>query len=103
MLSGGSFASWSATRLATIVTVHSSLKPKSAVGSSVKVVGPPLTEAVCEPLLAQEIVYQLPDTLTASLNVTLTFELSGTPVAPFAGFVLLTLGAVSAGAATVRV
>jgi hypothetical protein len=103
MLSGGSFASWSATCAATIVTVHVSPKAKLVPGSSVNVVGPPLTEAACEPLVPHEIVVQLPVTFTGSLNVTLTFELTATSVAPAAGVVLLTAGAASAGAETVSV
>src|SRR5919204_5033037 len=96
MLSGGSFVSWSVTFAAKTVTVHVSPWTKSLVGSSVKVVGPPLTVALWPSLVPHEIEYQLPVTSTGSLNVIETFELTATPVAPFAGVVLATPGAVSA-------
>src|SRR6266545_678215 len=76
MLSGGSSRSTSETWLAYTVTVHVSLKAKSASGSSVYDCGPPLWVAVCDPLVPHEIEYQL-------------------PVAPFDGVVLETDGAFS--------
>src|SRR5919201_53054 len=96
MLSGGSFVSWSVTFAAKTVTVQVSPWTKSVPGSRVNVVGPPLTVALCPSLVPHEIEYQLPVTSTGSLNVIETFELTGTSVAPFAGVVLATPGAVSA-------
>src|ERR1041384_3956254 len=96
MASGGSLMSWSVTNVAWTVTVHVSLVVKSLVGSTVKVVGPPLTEALCPPLVAQEIAYQPSVTLTGSLNVSETFDVTETPLAPFAGGGELTVGAWSA-------
>src|SRR5919109_783067 len=96
MLSGGSLVSWSVTFPANMVAVPVSLGAKSLSGSGVKVLGPPLVVAVCEPLTKQEIENQLPVTLTGSLNVTLTFASSATSLAPLAGERLATEGAVSA-------
>src|SRR5438874_4290752 len=95
IVSGGSTASWSVTWLAMTVTVQLSLFAKSASGFSVKAVGPPLALAVCAPLVAQEIVYQLPATSTGSPKVTVTSALTATLVAPPAGDVLETAGAAS--------
>src|SRR5215208_1909810 len=64
IVSGGSFASWSETCDAVTVTVHVSPVAKFVAGSSVNVVGPPLTVAACEPLVAQAIVNQAPVTFT---------------------------------------
>ena len=96
MVSGGSSASWSVTFAASTVTVQSSFGAKFAAGSSVKVVGPPVTLAPCAPLVAQLIVNQLPVTFTASPKVIATLAASATPVAPFAGTVAETAGAGSA-------
>src|SRR4051812_32379761 len=60
MLSGGSFVSWSVTPAAKIVTVHVSAVTKFVSGSSVKLVEPPLRDAVCAPLVVQETEYQEP-------------------------------------------
>src|SRR5215207_11239978 len=95
MLSGGSPASWSVTCAATTVTVQRSPPAKSTPGLSVKVVGPPVTTAVCAPLVAQETVNQLPATFTGSLKVMLMSALVVAPVAPFAGVVDETAGGVS--------
>src|ERR671937_302530 len=95
MLSGGSFVSWSVTLAAKTVTVQVSPWTKSALGSSVKVVGPPLTDAVWPSLVPHEIEYQLPVTSTGSVKVMEMFALTATSVAPFAGEVLATAGAVS--------
>src|SRR4051812_24370395 len=95
IVSGGSLASWSDTRLAVTVTVHVSLAAKSVSGFSVKVVGPPLTVAVWAPLLAQEMLNQLPLTATGSLKVMSMLASSATPAAPLDGIVLATVGAVS--------
>src|SRR5919199_5877368 len=97
MLSGGSFVSWSVTFAAKTVTVQVSPWTKSLVGSSVKVVGPPLTVALWPSLVPHEIEYQLPATSTGSLNVIEMFALTETSVAPLAGVVLATDGAVSLG------
>src|SRR4051812_2708933 len=96
MLSGGSTVSWSVTSAATTVTVQVSPWEKSELGSSVKVVGPPETVAVCAPLALQEIEYHEPVTLTGSLNVIETLEPTSTPEAPLGGTVEATLGATSA-------
>src|ERR671935_1680771 len=93
MLSGGSTASWSVTFAAKTVTVHVSEPTKSASGSSVKVVGPPLTAAVWPSLELQEMENQLPVTFTGSLNVIVMLLDSATSPAPFAGLVLDTVGA----------
>src|ERR687891_1829378 len=96
MLSGGSSASWSDTCAADTVTVHVSAKAKSASGLSVNDVGPPVASAVCTPLAPHEIEYQLPVTSTGSLKVIVMFASRATPVAPLAGVLLATEGAVSA-------
>src|SRR5215207_4590355 len=96
MVSYGSAMSWSDTPAATTVTVQASLLAKSTSGSRVKLVGPPETVAVCEPLVAQEIVNQLPDTSTGSSKLIVTFELTGTPTASSTGTVASTAGAGSA-------
>src|SRR3954470_10994701 len=95
MLSGGSSASMSATCPALTVTVHVSFTPKLTSGSSVYVCGPPLCVAVWEPVEAHEIEYQPAAAFTGSLNVIETFVPAGTSVAPFAGVVADTDGAVS--------
>ena len=82
----------SLTDAATTVTVHDSLASKSASGSSVKPLGPPVTAAVWAPLVAQLMVYQSA-TLTGSLKVTVIGAASATPVAPFVGVVEATVGA----------
>src|SRR5687767_980105 len=71
---------------------------KSTFGLIVKVVGPPVTTVSATlrvPLVAPTIWNQLPVTLTGSLRVIVTFVLFGTTVAPLAGVVALTVGAVS--------
>src|SRR5512139_1778803 len=78
-----------------MVTVQDSLFAKSASGSSVNVVGPPPTTAVCAPLVPQEIPNQEPLTSTASLKVTSMFAAAATLVAPLAGVVPVTIGAAS--------
>jgi hypothetical protein len=103
MLFGGSLASWSVTSDARTVTVHVSVNAKLVLGSRVNVTGPPFTVAAWEPLVTHEIENQLAVTLTGSLNVTVTLDATGTSVASSAGFVPVTVGAASAGAATVSV
>src|SRR6266508_1470676 len=98
MLSGGSAVSSSATWAASTVTVHDSADANSVDESSVKLVGPPLTVAVCEPLFAHATVNQLPITLTGSLKVTVIVASSATLVAFGAGAVAITNGATSPSA-----
>src|SRR5437764_13492844 len=93
MLPGGSFVSRSVTFAANTVTVQLSEPTKSESGSSVKVVGPPLTLAVWPPLELHEIENQLPVTFTASLKVIVMLLPSAASPAPFAGVVLETVGA----------
>ena len=95
MLSGGSVASWSVTFDAWTLTVQVSFAAKFAVGSRVKVVGPPLAVAGCAPVVPQEMAYQLLVTFTGSLNVIVTLESRATPVVPGAGIDELTVGAAS--------
>jgi hypothetical protein len=95
IVSGGSSASVSVTCPARIVTEQDSAGAKSASGSIVKVVGPPLAVAVWSPLSAHEIENQAPATETGSLNVTERSEPTATPVAPAAGEVASTCGAAS--------
>src|SRR5947207_6801261 len=66
-------------------TEHVSLLAKSVSGSSVKVVGPPVTVAVCAPLVRHTIRNQDPMTSTGSLNVTVMLLPTGIPAAPAAG------------------
>src|SRR5205085_1332359 len=95
MLSGGSSVSWSVTEAAITVSVQDSEFAKSTSGSSVKLVGPPLTAAACVPLVAHESVYHEPVTFTGSLKVTATFAFVATPSAPPTGDVVVTDGALS--------
>src|SRR3954447_13479659 len=95
MLSGGSVASWSVTRVADTVTVQVSSSTKSESGSSVKVVPSPLALAVCAPLVEHEMVNQPLAVLTASENVMLMFEPTATPLASASGDVTVTDGALS--------
>ena len=95
MLSGGSFVSWSVTPAAKTVTVHCSEPAKSVSGFRVNDCPPPLTEAVCAPLVPQEMEYQLPETLTGSLKPIVTLLSTATSLAPFPGFRLVTVGAAS--------
>src|SRR5204862_34469 len=97
MLSGGSFASLSATSAAKIVAVQLSPCVKS-VGLIVYDNGPPMMEELpvsCVPEVPQTIWNQLPLSVTFSLKLTVTSEFDGTPVAPFAGVVLCTDGGAS--------
>src|SRR6266540_3651256 len=95
MLSGGSFVSWSVTFAAKTVTVQVSAAAKSESGSSVKLVGPPLTVAVWAPLVVQLSEYQEPVTSTGSLKPIVTLLLTATSTAPALGFRLTTEGAAS--------
>ena len=80
---------------ARTVTEQASLKTKSASGSRIKDWGPPLTVAVCAPLLEQLSVNQLPLAVTSSLKLIVMVPLIETPVAPLVGFVLETVGGIS--------
>src|SRR6266550_6846663 len=84
--------SWSVTCAATTVTVQVSLPTKSVTGSSEKVVDAGVATAGCGPLVEQEIVNQVPVTITGSLNVTEMFAPTATPLAPADGVVRLTAG-----------
>src|SRR5438094_2063451 len=95
MLFGGSTVSRSVTSEANTVTVHLSENPKSTAGSRLNVVGPPLCVAVCEPLVAQLIVYQAVETSTGSLKMIAMLVLKETSVALFRGDVAVTAGALS--------
>src|SRR3712207_5933452 len=88
--------STSLTPASSIVTVHDSFEAKSESGSSVYVVGPPLTVAVCVPDAAHEIVCHAPLTVTGSLKAMLMLLFAATSDAPFAGVVDATVGAGSA-------
>src|SRR5436190_2675799 len=92
MLSGGSPASWSVTCAATTVTVQVSPPVKSAVGSSVNVVGPPLSANVCAPDGVHESVNEDAAALSAAWKVTVTLPpRDGVPA--LAGAVAAPLGA----------
>src|SRR5690349_608704 len=80
-----SSAAMPATWAACTVTVQDSPGPKSAAGSSVNVVGPPVAVAACAPLVAHEIANQSPVTVVAWLNVIVRLESTGTSAAPAAG------------------
>src|SRR5262245_1859201 len=95
IVSGGSFASWSDTWSARTVKVHDSPNPKSAAGSNVKVVGPPVTTTAWVPLVTQARANAVPDTVTGSLNATERLASLATPLAPLAGTVVATWGAAS--------
>src|SRR5436190_2133698 len=97
MLSGGSFASLSATSAAKIVAVQLSPCVKS-VGLIVYDNGPPLMEELlvsCGPEAPQAIWNQLPAAVTGSLKATIGRELGRARVAAFVGVVLCTDGGAS--------
>src|SRR4051812_49351992 len=93
--SGGSFVSVSRTFAPVSVTVQMSVPTKSLVGSSVQVVGPPLTVAACVPLTVHEIVNHGSVTFTGSEKVMEIEAPSSTFAAPSAGVVDVTVGATS--------
>jgi hypothetical protein len=88
----------SVTLAANTVTVHVSPPTKFAVGSSVKVPGPPDSVAGWLPLVAQLIENQPPVTSTGSVKVIVRFAHDGTPVPLEAGNVDATRGAESCAA-----
>ena len=77
------------------VTVQSSLFAKSTAGSSVNLVGPPLTAATCAPLETHEIENHGSTTSTASSKVIAMLAPAATAGAPDAGLVEATAGAAS--------
>src|SRR5438445_10031599 len=96
MLSGGSPVSTSLIWFAMTVTVQVVDAGRSNVGSSVICEVPePVTPYACGEPLGHSIVKELPPAFTASLNVITMLLLGFTPVAPFAGVVLDTVGALS--------
>ena len=95
MVSGGSSPSWSVTWEANTVSVHDSPIARVLAGSSVNVVGPPVTVAATLPVVEQSRVNHDGPTSTGSLNVTRRFAVVGKSVAALAGTVLVTLGAAS--------
>ena len=100
--SGGSALSRSVTSSATIVAMHDSFATRSTAGSRTKVVGPPLTDAACGPLVSHVMVNHDPATATGSLNVTSRFAFGWTSPSPSLGVVAATLGASSGGATVVN-
>ena len=77
---GGSSVSWSVTLAAKTVSVQVSPLAKFAVGSSVKLPGPPDAVAEWDPVVAQLIENQPSVTSTGSVNVIVRFAHDGTPV-----------------------
>src|SRR5437667_106388 len=96
MLSGGSTESTSLIWFAITFTEQVVAAGRSVVGSSVIVDVPePLTPKLWGEPLGHSIVNELPLAFTGSLKLTVTLLLGLTPVAPFAGLVLVTVGALS--------
>src|ERR1044071_8053189 len=89
---GWSTPSVSATSGWWTVSVQVSLDCRSVAGSSVNVVGPPLTVSACAPLRPHDKVNAVGATVTGSLKVTERLAASATPAAPAAGPVLATGG-----------
>jgi hypothetical protein len=88
----------SLTLFAITFTAHVVPWGRSAVGSSVIAVpGEPLTVKVLGVPVGHSRLNELVETVTDSLKVTTMFALTATLVAPFAGEVVLTDGAASAG------
>ena len=95
IVSGGSSASVSLTPWSSTVTVQVSPTAKSVTGSSVYAASAPESANAWAPLVAHEIENDAADTVTGSLNVMPTFAVVATAVAPAAGVVLATDGALS--------
>src|SRR5436190_209759 len=96
MLSGGSTASTSLIWFATTFTAQVVPAGRSTVGSSVICEPPePVTPYACGEPLGHSMVNELPPAFTASLNVITMLLLGFTAVAPFAGVVVDTVGALS--------
>jgi hypothetical protein len=75
--------------------VHVSAFAKSLSGFRTNEEPPPVTAAVCVPLVPHEIVYHPSARSTASLNVMPMFASTATSVAPSAGVWLVTVGGAS--------
>src|SRR2546423_10078339 len=98
MVSGGSKESTSWIWFAITLTAHAVPCGRSAVGSSVAVEVPePLTEKVLGVPFGHWRVNELVEKVTGSLKFTVMFVLTATWSAPFAGDVVLTVGAWSFG------
>src|SRR2546427_722549 len=96
MWSGGSRASASLIYLASVVNGQSVDSGRRRVITSViDEPGQPLTLKACGETLGHSIVNEVPLAFTASLKVTVTLLPELTAVAPFAGLVLVTDGALS--------
>src|SRR5437868_495737 len=101
MWSGGSSVSVSLTLFAITLTAHVVPSGRSAVGSSViEEPGEPLTVKLFALPPGHSRLNELELTVTDSLKLTTTFVFRATCVAPFAGDVLVTEGAVSFGVTT---
>src|SRR3954451_13686118 len=97
MASGGSIESVSVTPAACTVRVHESPSARVPAGSTVYVVGPPAVVSAWSPEVEQDSANVPAATSTGSLKVTLSFASWLTPVAPAAGLLPVTVGAVSVG------
>src|ERR1051326_2711047 len=96
MLSGGSPVSTSLICAATTVTVHVVAAGRSNVGLTVIVDVPePLTANVSGVPVGPATENEFVVAFTGSLKVAVMLPLGSTPVAPFAGLVLETVGALS--------
>src|SRR5438132_455297 len=96
MWSGGSTESTSLIWFAITFTEQIVASGRSLVGSSViDEPGEPLTVKLSGVPVGHSSVNELPLAVTGSLKVTVTLLLGFTPVAPFAGLVLETVGALS--------
>src|SRR5690349_6142435 len=100
MASGGSLVSTSLTRDA--VTVRVQEPARSSTGSTVQVVGPPVTEKAAAPLVEQSSEIAASARVTGSLKVTVGFTVPGA-VPPVAGVTAVTVGASSTGGSAVQV
>src|SRR6478609_8505443 len=96
MVSGGSLSSRSLTPDGDTMSVHASPDWRSSAGTTVYVVGPPVTENATEPLIEHWRVSDAEPSATGSLKVTVGFTVPGA-VAPLAGVNDATVGAASAG------
>src|SRR6478609_2675453 len=96
MVSGGSLSSRSLTPDGDTMSVHASPDWRSSAGTTVYVVGPPVTENATEPLIEHWRVSDAEPSATGSLKVTVGFTVPGA-VAPLAGVKDTTVGAASAG------
>src|SRR6478752_6271876 len=95
MVSGGSPASTSCTLVATTVRMHDAVPGRLAVGVRVAIVVPEPPRVNATGVASQVSPKESRATVTGSLNVTVTAPVAGTSVAPSAGELLTTNGAVS--------